>query len=156
MEKLEAHQKGALHRAFSIFVFNHNQELLIHKRASEKYHSGDLWTNTCCSHQQPGESNLAAGKRRLQEEMGFTCELKEVGSFIYQVDFENGLAEHELDHILVGRFSEEPEVNPEEASEWKYISIADLQKDIQENPSQYTYWFKHILENHLTELIENL
>lgn len=156
MEKLEAHQKGVLHRAFSVFVFNDNKELLIHRRAADKYHSANLWTNTCCSHQKPGETNIEASKRRLVEEMGFSCDVIDVCSFIYQIDFENGLAEHELDHILVGIFNDSPNPNPAEASEWKYLSIEKIQQEIKDTPEQFTFWFKHIFDNHLPQLIEKL
>src|SRR5210317_780679 len=114
MEKMEAHEKAVLHRAFSVFIFNDRGELMLQQRAAHKYHSPLLWTNTCCSHQRDGESNIAAGKRRLMEEMGFTCELKEVTSFIYKAPFDNGLTEHELDHVLVGNYNTDPFINPEE------------------------------------------
>ncbi|PHO01659.1 isopentenyl-diphosphate delta-isomerase, partial [Rhodobacteraceae bacterium 4F10] len=107
MEKIEAHEKALLHRAFSVFVFNDKNELMLQQRAAEKYHSPLLWTNTCCSHQRDGESNIEAGKRRLQEEMGFSCELEEVFSFIYKAPFDNGLTEHEYDHVMIGRFNDE-------------------------------------------------
>jgi isopentenyl-diphosphate Delta-isomerase len=142
MEKLEAHQKGVLHRAFSVFVFNDENKLLIHRRASGKYHSAGLWTNTCCSHPRPGESNLEAATRRLHEEMGFTCDLHKVNSFIYRAEFENGLIEHELDHICIGHYNEDPIPNPEEVAEWKYISISELQEEMQREPSKYTVWFQ--------------
>ena len=111
MPKMEAHKKAILHRAFSVFVFNKKGELLLQQRASTKYHSPLLWTNTCCSHQRYGETNLAAGKRRLQEEMGFVTELKEVFWFVYKATFDNGLTEHELDHVLIGKYNEMPIIN---------------------------------------------
>ena len=114
MPKMEAHEKALLHRAFSVFSFNDSGELLLQQRAADKYHSPLQWTNTCCSHQREGESNIEAGKRRLQEEMGFSCELSEVFSFIYKAPFDNGLTEHELDHVMIGKFNGVPEVNPEE------------------------------------------
>ena len=110
MPKMEAHEKAVLHRAFSVFVFNEKNELMLQQRALHKYHSPGLWTNTCCSHQRDGESNLAAGERRLFEEMGFVTELKETISFIYKAPFENGLTEHEYDHILVGHYENDPEI----------------------------------------------
>lgn len=146
MPKLEAHEKGVLHRAFSVFVFNDNQELMLQQRAHSKYHSPGLWTNTCCSHQRNGESSLEAGKRRLQEEMGFVCELKETTSFIYKAPFDNGLTEHELDHILLGTFNGTPSINKEEVADWKWMPIEDVRNDICHNPQYYTAWFKIIFE----------
>lgn len=148
MAKMEAHEKALLHRAFSVFVFNEKNELMIQQRALGKYHSPGLWTNTCCSHQREGESNVEAGKRRLQEEMGFTTELRDTVSFIYKAPFDNGLTEHEFDHILVGEFFGEPEPNPEEAHDWKWMSLEDLKQDMQVNPKLYTEWFKIIFENY--------
>lgn len=144
MEKLEAHEKGVLHRAFSVFIFNHNSELLLHKRASSKYHSGGLWTNTCCSHPRQGESILSAGKRRLQEEMGFNTELSHEFSFIYKAELDGGLTEHELDHVLFGIYNGAPVPNPEEVEDWRYVSMEDIEKDIADNPGAYTEWFKII------------
>lgn len=146
MPKLEAHEKAVLHRAFSVFVFNKKGELLLQQRAVEKYHSPLLWTNTCCSHQRAGESNIEAGKRRLQEEMGFVTELKEVFSFIYKAPFDNGLTEHELDHVMVGEFEEDPNINPEEVESFKWMQLEDVKKDIASNPELYTAWFKIIFE----------
>src|SRR5210317_1530346 len=114
MPKMEAHEKALLHRAFSVFVFNHKNELMLQQRALVKYHSPGLWTNTCCSHQREGESNIEAGKRRLQEEMGFVTELEESISFIYKASFDNGLTEHEFDHVLLGKFNGTPIINPQE------------------------------------------
>ena len=108
MSKLDAHKKGILHRAFSVFVLNNNNEIMLQKRAYNKYHSGGLWTNTCCSHQREGENSIEAGKRRLLEEMGFETELKILTSFIYKVEFENGLTEHELDYLLIGKYLKKP------------------------------------------------
>lgn len=142
MEKMEVHRQGLLHRAFSVFVFNHKQELMIHQRASSKYHSGGLWTNTCCSHPRPGETIISAGKRRLQEEMGFTCELKNVHSFIYKASLDNELTEHEFDHILIGNYEQAPKPNPNEVQDWKWINLSDLKLSLDGNPEQYTYWFK--------------
>jgi len=148
MPKMEAHEKGLLHRAFSVFIFNKNNELMLQQRALSKYHSPGLWTNTCCSHQREGETNIEAGKRRLQEEMGFTAELEDTISFIYKAPFDNGLTEHEFDHILVGNFNEDPALNPEEAESWKWMKLEDVAKDIKENPSLYTEWFKIIFEKY--------
>ncbi len=146
MPKLEAHQKGILHRAFSIFVFNDHNELMLQQRALNKYHSPGLWTNTCCSHQRDGETSLEAGKRRLEEEMGFITPLKETDSFIYKTPFDNGLTEHELDHILVGNYNGIPEINQAEVASWKWITLEQIQKDIQINPDDYTAWFKIIID----------
>jgi len=146
MAKMEAHEKALLHRAFSVFVFNDKKELMLQQRALHKYHTPGLWTNTCCSHQRDGESNLEAGKRRLQEEMGFVTELEEKTSFIYKAPFENGLTEHEYDHIMVGYFNEEPIVNPDEVASWKWMSLDAVKTDIKENPNLYTAWFKIIFE----------
>jgi isopentenyl-diphosphate delta-isomerase len=142
MEKLEAHKKGVLHRAFSIFIFNDRDELLIHRRAIDKYHSGGLWTNTCCSHPRPGEQDLDAATRRLIEEMGFSCDLLKVTSFIYRAHFENGLIEHEFDHIWTGIYNGDPIPNPIEVDQWKYISLEDLNEELNKNPESFTIWFK--------------
>ena len=125
MEKMEAHEKGLLHRAFSIFLFNDEQELLIHQRALHKYHSGGLWTNTCCSHPRPGESIEAAAHRRLEEEMGIECEMEKMFSFIYKAPLDNMLTEHELDHGLIGYFSGTPSINKEEVADWKFIDTSE-------------------------------
>lgn len=148
MPKMEAHEKGLLHRAFSVFVFNDKNELMLQQRALSKYHSPGLWTNTCCSHQREGESNIEAGKRRLQEEMGFTTNLKDTMAFIYKAPFDNGLTEHEFDHILVGNFNDLPDLNPEEVSAWKWIKLEDVQKDMKNHPGRYTEWFKIIFDKY--------
>ena len=156
MPKLEAHQKAVLHRAFSVFVLNDKNEVLLQQRAHQKYHSPLLWTNTCCSHQRSGETNIEAGSRRLFEEMGFRTELKELFHFIYKAPFDNGLTEHELDHVMIGYFNGEPVINPEEVEDWKWMKIEDIKIDMAANPSIYTVWFKiifdefyHYLEDHL-------
>jgi len=146
MEKIEAHEKALLHRAFSVFIFNDAGELMLQQRAADKYHSPLLWTNTCCSHQKEGESNIQAGKRRLQEEMGFSTELKDVCSFIYKAPFDNGLTEHEFDHVLTGTYNNEPNLNPEEAEAYKWISLEEVKSDIEKNPAVYTAWFVIIFE----------
>ncbi|MBK7761846.1 MAG: isopentenyl-diphosphate Delta-isomerase [Bacteroidetes bacterium] len=140
--KLEAHQKGLLHRAFSVFVFNDNGELLLQKRADDKYHSPGLWSNTCCSHPRKDEITHHAALRRLQEEMGIQTSLQFLYSFIYNEPLGNGLFEHEFDHVFVGRSSIEPIVNSEEVSSWKYISIPRLVEDVKQHPEQYTIWFR--------------
>lgn len=151
-EKLKTHQEGKLHRAFSIFVFNSKNELLIHQRAKTKYHCGGLWSNTCCSHPRPGEVLEGVVHRRLKTEMGFDCKLKEIFSFIYQVKFDNNLFEHEYDHVFIGRFDGEPVPNPEEVEDWKWIKIEELKKDIQKNPEKYTYWFKACIGRVVSQL----
>ncbi|TLP74007.1 isopentenyl-diphosphate Delta-isomerase [Maribacter sp. ACAM166] len=146
MPKMEAHEKALLHRAFSVFITNDNGEIMLQQRAASKYHSPLLWTNTCCSHQRVGESNISAGKRRLQEEMGFEAELKELFSFIYKAPFDNGLTEHEYDHVMLGRFNTEPMINPKEVEAWKWMSPELVNKDMADNPDEYTAWFKIIFE----------
>lgn len=141
-EKMEAHRQGWLHRAFSVFIFNDHHELLIHQRASHKYHSRALWTNTCCSHPREKESVEAAAHRRLQEEMGFDCPLQPLFSFVYKAPLEDGLYEHEFDHVLMGQWSGHPEPNPEEVMDWKYIALDTLENEIQMHPEHYTVWFK--------------
>jgi isopentenyl-diphosphate delta-isomerase len=146
MPKMEAHEKGVLHRAFSVFIFNKKGELMLQQRAAHKYHSPLLWTNTCCSHQRDGENNIQAGERRLKEEMGFTANLNEVFSFIYKAPFDNGLTEHEFDHVLIGYFDEEPNINKEEVEDYKWMLIEDVKSDIENNSSEYTAWFKIIFK----------
>lgn len=146
MPKMEAHEKALLHRAFSVFIFNDKNELMLQQRALGKYHSPGLWTNTCCSHQRDSETNIEAGKRRLQEEMGFTTDLEETISFIYKAPFDNGLTEHEYDHVMVGYYNNEPEINLDEVESWKWESIEDVKVDIAINPDIYTEWFKIIFD----------
>lgn len=142
MEKLEAHQKGELHRAFSIFIFNGKNELLLQRRAKNKYHSGGLWTNTCCSHPRLGETNLAAANRRLKEEMGMECSLSPVFSFLYKASFDDGLTEHELDHVFFGYSDALPNMNTDEADEYRYVTLKALQKEIDEQPEAFTKWLQ--------------
>lgn len=146
MSKLEAHEKGVLHRAFSVFIFNDKGELMLQQRALNKYHSPGLWTNTCCSHQRDGEDTLEAGTRRLDEEMGFTTPLKVTTSFIYKAPFDNGLTEHELDHILIGYFNGEPTINTLEVAAWKWMPLIEVKEDVEKQPELYTAWFKIIFE----------
>ena len=153
MEKMEAHRKGVLHRAFSVFVFNDAGELLLQQRAAHKYHSAGLWSNTCCSHPRRGESVEAAGRRRLREEMGLDCELRPVFSFIYRAPLEGGLIEHELDHVLIGRTDAAPEPNPDEVAAWRYRSLAAVRDDLRVRPEQYTAWF-HICFEQAVEAME--
>ncbi|WP_152286565.1 isopentenyl-diphosphate Delta-isomerase [Flavicella marina] len=146
MGKMEAHEKALLHRAFSVFVQNDKGEIMLQQRAADKYHSPLLWANTCCSHQRDGETNLEAGKRRLQEEMGFVTELKEAFSFIYKAPFDNGLTEHELDHVLLGHYNGEPYINKEEVESYKWMTPEAIKADIAAKPEIYTAWFKIIFE----------
>jgi isopentenyl-diphosphate delta-isomerase len=155
MNKMEAHEKAILHRAFSVFILNDNNEVMLQQRAQHKYHSPLLWTNTCCSHQRAGETNIQAGKRRLYEEMGFEVDLKELFHFIYKAPFDNGLTEHELDHVMIGYSNSEPFINPEEVASWKWMKIEAIKDDMIQNPEEYTVWFKiifdefyHYLEDH--------
>lgn len=146
MPKMEAHEKAVLHRAFSVFVFNDNGELMLQQRASSKYHSPLLWTNTCCSHQRSGETNIKAGKRRLEEEMGFVTDLQEVFSFVYKAPFDNGLTEHELDHVMIGKFNGIPKINKEEVQSYKWMPLEAVKSDIENQPQIYTEWFKIIFK----------
>lgn len=147
MPKLEAHQKGSLHRAFSVFIFNTKGELLLQQRALGKYHSEGLWSNTCCSHPLPNEATSSAAVRRLQEEMGLQASLQFLYSFLYKAELENGLTEHELDHVFWGISDHEPIINTAEVSNFKYISVEDLAVDIKKNPSRYTEWLKICFED---------
>lgn len=145
MEKLEAHRLGVLHRAFSVFLFNRENEMLMQRRAEQKYHSPGLWTNTCCSHPLPGEEVLAAANRRLEEEMGMTAEVEPAFTVLYRAEFPNGLVEHELDHVLIGAYDGEPRVDPSEVSEWKYASRSSIEAEVEASPERFTPWFKLIL-----------
>ena len=156
MEKLNAHQKGLLHRAFSVMIFNSNNQLLLQKRAYNKYHSGGLWTNTTCSHPRPGEMVLEAGLRRLNEEMGMTCELTQAFSFIYKADLDKGLTEYELDHVMIGFSDETPHLNLEEANAFKWMSLNELQLDIIEHPDNYTEWFKILIDQYFDTIQHHL
>lgn len=150
-EKIVAHQKGLLHRCFSIFLFNSKGQLLIQKRARSKYHSGGLWTNTCCSHPEPDRDLKEEAKRRLKEEMGIECDLREIFSFIYKAKL-GELTEYEFDHVFVGKFEGEPKPDPTEAEDWKWVNPEELKKDVKENPEKYTHWFKLILERVLDKV----
>jgi len=152
MNKMEAHEKAHLHRAFSVFVFNDKNELMLQQRAAEKYHSPLLWANTCCSHQRDGEESIAAGMRRLEEEMGFSCSLEEKFSFIYKAPFDNGLTEHELDHVMVGYYNDAPKINPDEVASYKWMTLKEVKDDIAKQPDVYTEWFKIIFEEFYTQL----
>ncbi len=155
MEKHAAHIEPHLHRAFSIFLFNSKGELLIQQRALSKYHSPGLWTNTCCSHPRDGETLEEATSRRLMEEMGMTCEMHEVYTFIYKAPVGQGLIEHEFDHVFIGQSDDIPRINTLEVASWKYMTIDDLSKDIALHPEHYTEWFKITFEEmtHHAELL---
>lgn len=142
MEKMAAHLVPRLHRAFSIFIFNTDNQLLLQQRAFTKYHSPGLWTNTCCSHPRNGESLEQATSRRLQEEMGMSCEMHEVFTFIYKAPVGLGLVEHEFDHVWFGTTNATPVINTEEVASWKYMSLDDIATDMKAHPEQYTEWFK--------------
>ena len=141
MEKQQAHIEGLLHRAFSIFIFNSEKKLLLQKRASSKYHCGGLWTNSCCSHPRENENIQDAANRRLAEEMGMQCSLKPIFTFMYRAEFDNGLIEHEFDHVFFGESDQNPKINPEEVETYRYIAMEDLQQEVKEFPQNFTPWF---------------
>lgn len=145
MEKMEAHRKGALHRAFSVVIYNSKGEMLLQKRARHKYHSGGLWTNACCSHPWPGETMLQAVRRRLNEELGIDIAPDYSHKFIYKVSLDNNLVEHECDHVFIGKYDGVPSINADEIEDWKFVPIDELLNDLQINPDRYTYWFGLIL-----------
>ena len=147
-EKILAHKKNLLHRAFSIFIFNDSFEILLQKRAPNKYHSGNLWTNTCCSHPLENLSLVESAKKRLIEEMGIKANLNEVFSFIYQAEFGNGLYEYEYDHVLFGISNNQPILNPDEAIDYKWIKISDLKAQIEKNPGNFTVWLQIMINNY--------
>ncbi len=145
-EKMAAHQDGGkLHRAISVFVFDSKLQLMLQRRALSKYHTPGLWTNTCCSHPFDGEPILDAAHRRLSEEMGFDCNLAEAFTFIYHADVGNALTENEYDHVVVGRYDGKPEINPDEASDWKFAYLDEIERDMRYNPGKYTPWFKIVM-----------
>ena len=144
--KLETHEKGLLHRAFSIFVKNNKDEMMLQKRAVGKYHSEGLWSNTCCGHPRSGEELMLAAHRRLKEEMGFDCPLNEIFSFIYQKNLDKGLKENEFLHVFIGEYDNVPILNPEEASDWRWATPDEIKSNVSKNPDNYTYWFKIVLE----------
>lgn len=139
--KQDAHIAGLLHRAFSVFVFDSHGRALLQRRATAKYHSGGLWSNTCCSHPRPGESTLAAAQRRLFEEMGFNCPLSTAFSFVYRADVGGGLTEHEYDHVFIGHFDGDPAPDPTEVEDWRWISVEALKREVRARPDRFTYWF---------------
>lgn len=146
MEKMEAHQLGLLHRAFSVFLFNSKGEMLLQKRALTKYHSGGLWTNACCSHPRKGETIEQAASRRTREELGCEPELQKIHSFIYKAALDNNLTEHEFDHVLVGNFEGEMNLNIDEVSEIVYLPVQQIRQEMDEQPDKFTVWFKIIFE----------
>jgi isopentenyl-diphosphate delta-isomerase len=146
MDKMAAHKSGTLHRAFSVFIFNSKGQLLLQQRAFDKYHSGGLWTNTCCSHPKLGEFTLDAAHRRLQEEMGLDCELTELFQFSYRHEFENGLIENEYDHVFMGISDKLPLPNPSEVAGFRYMDTDLLLFELFEQADKYTAWFKICLE----------
>jgi len=153
-EKLAAHQNGGqLHRAFSVFVFNDAGQIMLQRRAMEKYHCPGLWTNTCCSHPRPDETSVAAATRRLQEEMGFVCPLEEKFSFTYRAEFSNGLTEHEFDHVFVGTYNKSPQLNPAEAMDYKRVTVDELLTMIEKNPKTITPWTRIIMQEYLKLLL---
>lgn len=145
MEKMQAHREGKLHRAFSVFIFNSKKQLLLQKRAHNKYHSAGLWTNTCCSHSRKGETPEATANRRLQEEMGMACALTYRFIYRYEAKLENDITEHELDYVYTGVTDDLPVINSEEVSEYRYVSLEGIEQDMAQNPQNYTEWFKLIL-----------
>lgn len=147
LNKLEAHEKGMLHRAFSVLIFNSAGELLLQKRAADKYHSAGLWTNTCCSHPKPKELMIEAVQRRLKEEMGLECEPNFAYKFLYRATLDKGLTEHELDYVFIGTCDDAPVINTQEVADWKFVSLPEIRKDLVNNPDTYTFWFKEII-NH--------
>jgi isopentenyl-diphosphate delta-isomerase len=142
VEKLQAHREGKLHRAFSIFVFDSGGRLLVQRRAAAKYHSGGLWSNTCCGHPRPGEATEAAAHRRLREEMNFDCPLRHSSSFIYRAELDNELIEWELDHLFVGVHDDDPIPNEAEVEGWQWIGMGELRARMEARPADFTYWFK--------------
>ena len=152
MEKMDAHKKAELHRAYSVFIFNSKKELLLQRRAYHKYHSGGLWTNTCCSHPQPDENLKASAQKRLNEEMGIDCDLEHLFHFIYKAKLDNELTEHELDHVFIGHYNSSPKINTQEVVEWKFMAIHEIQQSLKQNPEQFTTWFKIIFEKVLEHL----
>ncbi len=152
MEKIEAHEKALLHRAFSVFIVNEKNEIMLQQRALTKYHSPGLWTNTCCSHQRDGETNVEAGMRRLNEEMGFTTDLKELFHFIYIAPFDNGLTEHELDHVMIGSYESDPAPNPDEVASYKWMTADAIKSDMDKQPEIYTAWFKIIFDKYYSHI----
>jgi isopentenyl-diphosphate delta-isomerase len=158
MGKMEVHEKALLHRAFSVFIFNEKGQMLLQQRAAKKYHSPNLWTNACCSHPKPGEVTVDAAQKRLQEEMGFTTALTPAFTFIYKAPFDNGLTEHEFDHVFIGEYNGLIVPNVEEVKDYCYMSLTEIAAAIQSHPAKYTVWFKIAFPNveaHIATLLSN-
>jgi isopentenyl-diphosphate Delta-isomerase len=151
-EKIKTHRDGLLHRAFSIFIFNSRGELLLQRRALTKYHSAGLWSNTCCGHPRHVEQVVAAAQLRLEAEMGLSSPLEEIGSFVYRTEFDNGLIEHEYDHVLVGHSDKQPTVNLAEVIDWTWMSFAVLQRELRDHPEYFTFWLRVILDSQILSL----
>lgn len=147
MDKMEAHRKGVLHRAFSILIFNSKGELLLQKRSTKKYHSGGLWTNACCSHPAPGEPIVEATRKRLKHEMGIDLQPEFAYKFLYEHKLDKGLIEHELDHVFFGKYDGKPDINKDEVEDWKFVSVEDLRREVKGQPDDYTVWFKLMLDH---------
>jgi isopentenyl-diphosphate Delta-isomerase len=156
IEKLEAHEKGLLHRAFSVFLFNEKGEMFVQKRAHSKYHSAGLWSNSCCSHPAKNESVEDAAKRRLMEEIFIEAEVKSIFKFKYRVELDRNLIEHEMDHVLIGFCNSFDQINPEEVSEMKFVAVDEIQKDLAVNPNNYSAWFKIIMNEHWGKFLPHL
>lgn len=156
IENQTAHEQGLLHRAFSIFVFNDKDELLLQQRAAVKNHSSGLWSNTCCSHPLPGEKIIESAHKRLQEEMGFDCELKEIFCQTYKAFMNNGITEYEYGHILAGRSNATPRINPMEVQDCRWVTVTSLCEDILRFPDQYTQWLKLIIRIRATKLLKGI
>lgn len=156
LEKLQAHQEGRLHRAFSIFVFDSMGRLLLQRRSSTKYHSANLWSNTCCGHPRPGESISAAAHRRLKEEMNFDCDLREGFRFTYRIRLDQTLCEYEYDYVLLGEYDDDPAPDRNEVSAWKWLSIDELKGDMQTDSANYSYWLRYLIATHETTLRQGL
>ena len=154
LEKIEAHRLGLLHRAFSVLIFNSKGELLLQQRAAHKYHSPLLWTNSCCSHPRPEETIAAAAKRRLQEEMGLNANLKPAFSFLYEAQLDQGLTEHEIDHVVFGYTNDKPNINPDEVAAYKWITIDQLTQELEKNRASFTVWFQILLDQHIEKIIK--
>lgn len=144
--KMEAHERGDLHRAFSVFIVNSAGEILLQRRAAVKYHGGGLWSNSCCGHPRPGEATSAAARRRLREEMAMDCPLERVFAFTYRAEMPGGLTEHEIDHVFVGRLQDDPRPDPTEVAAWRWAPVEEIRAELEADPSRYTPWFPHALE----------
>ena len=155
-EKLQVHRSGALHRAFSVFVFDRRGRLLMQRRAPGKYHSAGLWSNTACGHPRPGEATAAAARRRLREEMGLDCKLRKAFEFIYRAELEGALVEHEYDHVFFGTHEGDPAPDPSEVGDWRWMSTDELRRGLREEPGRYTYWLKLVVEGeHWRDFFDN-